>query len=120
MQILFLIVFISGCAPEIKNRPADFPNTKWVCNKPDIWFEVDKDHQSYGEIKINGITKPFKLGFGQAHDVHFYSYDENNILTNILFNGLGTFSKDKMVVEIRDDNVFNDKYKTITFYRKRK
>lgn len=111
---------MSGCAPVVTNRPCTFPDTKWVCNNPDIWFEVDKDSKSTGEVKINGVIKPFIVHFGQAHDVHFFLYDENNTITDSLFNGEGTFSKDKMVVEITEDNSFNDKYKTITFYRKNK
>lgn len=110
-----------GCAPKVTNRPCTFHNTKWICNKPDIWFEVDKNSQCTGEIKINGVVKPIIVHFGQAYDVHFFLYNKGTIKEDgPLFTGEGTFSKDKMLVEITEDNSFNDKYKTITFYRKNK
>lgn len=112
---------MSGCAPIIANRPCDFPGTKWVCSDPDIWVKIDKDHQCIGEVKINGNIKPIIVTFGQATSVGFYLYKGQNDFTEPLFNGTGKFSKSKMVInDIQNDIIFNDKYKTITFYRKNK
>jgi hypothetical protein len=116
IQILLLLTCMIACAPHYSNRPMEFPNTKWVCSNPDIWFEVDKDGQSLGEVKVNDNIIKMNVQFGQANAVYFFSGDGTPSSPNkLIFDGDGTFSKDKMVIKVDSDKLFNNKYKKLIF-----
>jgi len=116
IQILLLLTCMIGCSKYYANRPMEFPNTKWVCSNPDIWFQVDKDGQSAGEVKVNDSIIKMTVHFGQAKGVGFFSGDNTpSSPLESLFRGDGTFSKDKMVIKVGSDNLFNNKYKKLVF-----
>jgi hypothetical protein len=118
IQVLLLLTCMFGCTPDYSNIPMERPNTKWVCADPDIWFEVDKDQQTLGEVKVNGNIIKMEVGFRNPHNLYFLSGDNTpSSPLETLFGGTGTFSKDKMIVKINDDNLFNNKYKKLIFIR---
>ena len=60
--VCFFAVILSGCMcdPYAGKRPSDYDDAKWVCEEPNIWFEVNSDEEeSYypkGEIVYNNQT----------------------------------------------------------------
>lgn len=114
--ILFILFSVNGCRGYATDRPINFPNTKWVSSNPDIYFQVDADSQAKGEIKINGDIIKIELLFGQATSVRFY-IGENTPSSPLkpVLDVEGTFSKNKMIVKVLEDKLFNNKHKELVF-----
>jgi len=105
-------------------RPDYFPNTKWVSEEPNIWFEVIEEVNDIGES--NNVIKGeiyfedeklnfeayFDMGIGFNIIVEAEDYEYNKTI-----KGLCSFYSDKLIVEIEEDFVFNNKYEQITFYK---
>jgi hypothetical protein len=117
LQVLLLLTCMIGCAPHYSNCPMDFPNTKWVCSNPDIWFQVDNNKQCLGEININGKITKIEVMYKQVTtDISIFPLDSTpSSPVDPVLKGEGTFSKDKMVIKLSDDKIFNNKYKELVF-----
>jgi len=116
LPVLFLLFCTNGCTRYIANRPIEYPNTKWVSSNPDIYFQVDANSQVKGETNINGDIIKIQVLFGQTTSVRFYSGDNTpSSPLKLLLNGEGTFSKNKMIVKVSEDKLFNNKYKELVF-----
>ena len=38
------------CDPYAGKRPSDYDDAKWVCEEPNIWFEVNSDEEERNEL----------------------------------------------------------------------
>lgn len=122
LVLISLMCLLCGCDMHVGKRPPDYINTKWVCTDPDIWFEVDNEHEILGEIKINGEVKPITAFFNMGSRVDFYPstmLDENAIINQkeIIIRGSCSFSKYKLKVKVNYDTLFNNRYEELIFIR---
>jgi len=133
MKKLKLIIFVviiallSLCACNYpyssKNRPSDFPNTKWVSDNPNIYFTVDEDGQCIGVVNTGTEVFDIYVGFVTGPHIGIYYIDKNNLsdlTTDKYISSSCKYYKDKLVVtdiNPKYDTIFNGKYKEITFYR---
>lgn len=111
-----------GCDRYDGQRPCDYPNTKWICKQPDIFFKVDKNIKLLGEIKVNGEVKPVIVRFDYGNGISVFPYnspkDETFIdMKHRYLEGSCSFNKNYLIVKINDDALFNNKYKELTFKR---
>jgi len=111
-------------------RPIDYPNTRWVSENPDIYFEVTRNGEmTYGQITIDGDAIEIIVSFDYGTGIDFYDLsaytppNESNRYgaidgTNWLFWGSCKFGKDKLIVTIKKNREFlDDSIKKIIFVR---
>ena len=125
LVLVCIMCCLCGCDMYVDRRPPDYINTKWVCNDPDIWFEVDDEHNILGEIKINGEVKPITAFFNMGCEVDFYPstmLDENAVIDRkeIIIKGNCSFRKYKLIVKVNYDTLFNNQYEKLIFIRENK
>ena len=92
-------------------RPEDFPNTKWVAQNPDMFFEVGQIGIVYAQINdpIRGAVEIDVLMGPSGTGVIFWSVPTiedlpTNFSERILFSGFANFSEERMVVRITHNN----------------
>ena len=128
--VCFFAVILSGCMcdPYAGKRPSDYDDAKWVCEEPNIWFEVNSDEEeSYypkGEIVYNNQTIQVVFKFvNQTNRVFInqYSYADAYRISgdNCVFGGECEFSPEKLIIKIEKDTdtVFNGEYDELVFIR---
>lgn len=101
--------------------PSDQIGTTWVCENPDIHFDVievpGESPKLTGSINHNGNTINIHVIFNPGRSIFIYddSSDNGKILT-----GVCNFESDRFVVEIEKENdqIFDGKYDSLTFYKK--
>ena len=120
--MLCSLVLISGCILGGDKRPSGFPNTKWVSEDPEIWFEVKFPYdyiELYGQMKTDDdyieIVVLFDAGTAfKLCEVSEVSGEEKR--TRILsgYCKYSASSSEKLVVEIskKHEDIFNGKYDT--------
>ena len=122
--ILFLEIFIilflfSGCFVDVfaGKRPYDHPNTRWVCEDPEITLIFSASVKNNYEIRGTVMDYPndMTLEFGPGDRMTFYSRS----LARELFRCRCSFSSNKMRATVVTDELFDGKYlnKAIVFYR---
>jgi len=131
--MLLLLCFATACYIDVYEgkRPIDYPNTRWVSESPDMYFEVgDSWVDTYSQIVINDEVIELIINFDPGALVFFddpSGFDPNtglimpgvNSKENNFFSGLCRFRPDRMVVySIRNDKGFlDDSIKEIVFIR---
>jgi hypothetical protein len=107
MVVLIGIVASSSCGVDFNHgkRPSDFPNTRWVSQEPDIFFEIEMHHRvTYAQITIDSEIMEIYIGFDYGAGVYFELMPtEENQENRTVFSGLGRFSSDKLILR-RSDN----------------
>ena len=104
------------------------PNTKWVSQDPNIYFEIYQSKKvSYSQITVDGVTTELICSFDYGAGIYFYPTsavyyrDDGMGITKgneILFTGSCTFNKDKLIVKItRNYEFLDDSIREITFIR---
>ena len=121
----------SGSAQQgIGKRPEEYPNTKWVCDNPNMYFVVDNDGNCTGEmVDSDGAKKKIHIEFNGYDDVFIrVEGSEYCSLDGKVPLLLTTphFYEDKLVInDVKEISASNDyksikKYDKITFYRQDK
>lgn len=61
--LLIAMLICSGCVidPMQGKRPVDFPGAKWVCDNPDIFFEVRKVKVHYIIVKGDETVETYDI-----------------------------------------------------------
>ena len=110
-----LLISSDGCMSHQGERPSDYHFSRWCSENPDICFFV----REIGQDILGTLTLD-----NQEYDicVSFNYNDEIVIWIDSLERGLiGSceFSPDELIVSVTEDSddLFNYKYKTITFVR---
>lgn len=141
LAVIFLsLVLCTACGVDFYagKRPTNYENTKWVCNDPDMFFEVNEKYgeitgsSTYGQINIDGaITEiAVSFNFGTAAKFRPISSYKTRVLEDgtvesyiagneWLFWGECRFSKNKLIVNVTDNSkgFLDDSIKTLTFIR---
>jgi len=140
LYILIISVFVSlltGCDPNTGRRPMDFPNTRWVSKNPDMFFEVpptqDEAYRGplHGGIIKDGETFELMIAFMwpgalvSFNDSSGFDLETRSLLPGIneinvrLFTGICTFGRNRLVVEIdnNDKGFLDDSVIRIVFRR---
>ena len=131
VSIVFLM-FLTSCDPFTGQRPLDYPNTRWVAENPDMYFEVgDERNVTYCQITIDGEPSEIICSFHiSGKQVNFYDLSarilpteehpyEGLIGNKVLFTGLCEFSPKKLIVRILDNEkgFLDDSIEEIVFIR---
>ena len=134
LLLIICMVFVSSCFVDfyMGKRPENYPNTRWVSENPDMYFEIGENINAerpnaavigafvYSQIVIDGEIIELRIAFGTGSDFFAYNpagfdtvtgYALKGHLTNdyFLFGGLCKFSPNRLVVTIdRNDKGFLD------------
>jgi len=131
---LLLICFATACYIDVNEgkRPIDYPNTRWVSESPDMYFEVGNSWlETYAQIIVDNEVVELKVVFAEPGALVFFDdplgYDSDTgeplVIAQrgeaTLFSGLCRFRPDSIVVySIRNDKGFlDDSIKEIVFIR---
>ena len=117
LPILISICF-SGCDLYAGTRPFDYPNSLWVCEEPEIRFEVGANKEWKAYLGSGEEQQEFQLLFGYGTDVDAVKADTQLISSEtILFQGHCTFSEDHFTISLSTDNLWNGAYHKLLFQR---
>jgi len=125
---LIITTILSSCGVDFYTgkRPIDYPNTRWVSQNPDIYFEVGKSGEiTHAQITINGNIIELLCFFYIAEPIiAFHVISTSNLTEDLnsdtsLFTGKCNFNKDKLVVKIYNNSkgFLDDSIKEIIFLR---
>ncbi len=81
-------------------RPYSYPNTKWLANNFDMYFEVNNSGDIKAELVVNGETIPVYLIFGQGTRLQVFANTMQDYLDSDdrIFEGECEFSSKKLIV----------------------
>ena len=93
--ILVLQMLFAGCDRYLYVRPDNYPNTRWVSENPDMYFEVGRGpiaDVTYAQIIIDGEVIEMKVGFDVSNARVIYVsdpsyYDVEPELTGGVYSG---------------------------------
>jgi len=126
MLIISLLIIFSGCNMynfHHGKRPIDFPDTKWVSDDPDVWFEVDGSTDSselYGKMLENGEYIDIVVSWDSGGAISIYRADikegiEYGEYYNWLLYGSCKFTPERLIVETYKKNKHANNYKDLIF-----
>ena len=126
VTILFSFFFLSSCRGN--NRADRFYNVKWKSEEPIVEFIVkskeeimqNEDGVNYGFLYKNGEKIEIGCLWTVSHGIDAFLIDKiapnhNFDDGDVAFRGNYKMSNNKLVLEINLDNIFGNKYDTITF-----
>lgn len=127
-NIAFLLIFLlQACTTIPPNaRPTYYDKTKWVAQELNMYFEVDDKYipltytNTYGELVQDDVMTPFCVLFDYGTHVVFSEFlpEVPEISSELaLFRGSCKFSKDKLVVDVWENDFLDPAVKQITFIR---
>jgi hypothetical protein len=122
----------AGCDPFHGRRPIDYPNTRWVAENPELFFEVGTDNNvTYAQIITDDEEIELLCNFGISGALIFF-YPLSALMppteahpygiirgADMLFSGLCKFGKSKLIVTINnnDKGFLDDSITEIVFIR---
>ena len=133
--VTMMMCFLSSCDPHTGRRPINYPNTRWVSENPDMFFEVGEDivgrQAVYAQITINGEIVEIMCSFEVSGALVYFSdpsgfdsetgFPLEGINSNDveLFRGLCKFGSKKLVVTIdkNEKGFLDDSITEIVFIR---
>ena len=133
--IVIICVTNFGCVSMLysqDNMPSRHINTKWVSENPNICIEVKEEFvkttggNTVAKIQLPEGEKESDVLFDNVNGVYFlpmyYDITKEQAKTQPItelcyFSGECKFYKDKMVVKIEEDHIFNGEYDKITFIK---
>ena len=128
--LIYLIIcccVLQGCVDfNAGKRPAEYINTKWISDNPNVYFEVREEFMelyktiTYGEIFYNGNSIDVYVGFDMGKGVAIRELSNcYDLSIPPLLRGLCEFGEDKFIVEVieKDEKWFDEDLKEITFIR---
>ena len=123
LLVMFFIAFISACDPNADRMPISYPNTRWVSEYPDMFFEIKSPRAnfytaSYAQIIIDGEIIELIVGFRHSQ-MFVHDIDADLVRDPSIFSGSGRFSPYRVIIRItRNPNGFlDDSIEEIIFYR---
>ena len=129
---MFILLFSTGCVVHEGRRPIDFPNTRWVSQEPDMFFEVhNRGSVSYAQIIVNEEIIELMVDFAESgssvlvRDLSGFDPDTGRMFPGLstadvtIFIGLCRFSPDRVVITITQNPIgfLDDSIEKIIFYR---
>ncbi|MBP3411641.1 MAG: hypothetical protein J6K89_00090 [Oscillospiraceae bacterium] len=117
LPILIAVCF-SACDLNAGTRPFDYPNSHWVCETPEIRFEVGASKEWKAYLGSGEAQQEFQLLFGYGTDVDAIKAGTQMISSEtILFQGHCAFSEDHFTISLSTDNLWNGEYHKLHFQR---
>ena len=104
-------------------RPYKYPDSSWVSDDPEICIVNEGSDRGMRGYALSENTKyEFEFSSDNGSVVWFYDagcIDEGRVIgeEDILLQGYCKYSEDKMVIKVKQDNLFGGAYKKITLYR---
>ena len=113
-------------------KPDNQMNTLWVSEWPRVCIEVRQEPEkttggnTIAKIRFQEGEKESEVIFSRANIVYFvpmqndlskYQLKTKSINELCYFSGKCKFYRDKMVVKIMDDHIFNGEYDEVTFIK---
>jgi hypothetical protein len=107
IMIILLLLILSGCDLNWYIRPGIDSNIKWVSDEVDIWFIIDNQNGTNGEINIDNTKKEVLVAFDHGSGMFIFLIDENKTIVDLLISFNCKFYNDKIIatVEKDDDNI---------------
>jgi hypothetical protein len=109
-------------------RPDTYPNSIWISDCPDIWFQVESDDNGNTSCEGTLITGTRAIRFGISFyknntKVLFDCYGEEQTVEHISDNhvlaiGNCVYDDETFTVEIKENNIFDPSVDRIVFTRK--
>jgi len=103
------------------NGPYDYPNSMWISESPEIVLcvgEKGRVDEATASVVIGGEKVPVTIVVQNGRPVYFYSSPTSYRIDERLLTGeVNSATKDKVVISVQDDHLFNGKYETITLKR---
>lgn len=123
--LVFSLIFASSCDAYGGQRPYDYPNSRWVCEELDLYFEYVGDTRlGIGEWKFDDRTIEIEVyfNFGVTIDLCDTSLrEEDSYYTDIvILRGMCKFGSKKLVVNVETDwsnNILDESVKKLVFVR---
>jgi len=122
-------IMISSCVDLFGGiRPEDFPDTKWVAQNPNMFFEVGQVGIVYAQIN-DPVRGAIEIGVSMGPSGRGVSFSAMSTIEDRLsntnfsertFRGLADFSEEKMVVRITHNNsegLLSEEVSEIVFIR---
>lgn len=121
ITILILIVsmlFLTACDPNAGKRPYDYPDTKWICEDPYVYIEVDGHGDMYSYYICDDQEQPLDILFSSGSGVT--GMLPNTVLVSdetILFEGYAHFGRTSFSIELFEDHIWGGQYRKLKFKR---
>ena len=129
--VIALCIPMFGCVSMLYSRdnmPVDQKNknTLWVSEWPKVYIEVDDNQNAIAKIQFQEGEKESEVVFDNVNGVYFvpmyydiskYQAKTKDFRELSYFSGECKFYRDKMVVKIEEDRIFNGEYDEITFIK---
>lgn len=99
--------------------PYDFPGSVWESYDPKIHLEVspEEGRPILGFVEFNSKRTEIALFSNWGSSVKLCEWDSMRGPVNDLLFALAKCSEEKVVMSVKEDKLFDGKYKTITLYR---
>lgn len=112
--ILTACIFTAGCISFTDIRAGSQKNTIWISKEPKWIIVVENGITSW--VIIDEKKEKVDIGFVNAQ-MDVFSIDENNKIVTYpsILEGTCEFHKNFFTVKVEKDNLFEEKYRTITF-----
>lgn len=115
---IFLIFCSGGCGwmiyPNV--RPTSQRNTIWISKDPAWIFIVSEEGLVTSWVIRNSMKIQVNLWFDFGTEL-FLTIPEFDDHDNYLFEGNCKYRKNDLTIVVEKDLIFDEKYKTITFYK---
>lgn len=123
--LIFPILLLVQCDNYVGERPLDYPETRWVSENPEMWFDIADlygnpyDDYVYGTLISDGKQVEIRVFFDKGSGIYFASKNGNS--DSPFTRGTCEFSSEKLIVTIdkeRDNfEVMKGKFDKIVFIK---
>ena len=127
IEVLFLVAFLvelSACIDPYSIRATrtsvlDFRESQWMSDEPTIYLEISKGGNAFGYLLDNSerIEIEYAIDWGQI--IVIYKKPLNNTVgvDDYIMEGTCVCTKEKVVITVQHDYIFNGKYDKIVLNR---
>ena len=107
-----------GCACNISDLPR---NSTWYSSDPDIWFIVNEDGTTKGELKYNDEVTDIEVnrvqGWLGISVIYIMQYDDYSGEGDLIGTSIRTSSNTKLVLDVKSSTIQGFDVKQIIFIR---
>lgn len=119
-SILMFSFFGSFKYRESRISPHDYPESEWICSNPTIYLKVEENREIKGYIIVDDRIINITCSIDWGHFVSIYkSSDSHNgiDLADRLIEGECECTEEQMVIIVKDDYIFSNKYASLILIR---
>ena len=114
--LVLKLIWISNAR---KYAPYLFTGSTWVCNDPEIVYEVPAGYgESTAKTVVNGKEVEFELGT-LNHYVEAVKFGNDHTAIDAYFTGFIIYKENRFIIYIdkSSDQLFDGKYSKLVFYK---